>query len=70
MSDERIESILGSNEPKSCVLRKHVQRKILGLTIVMRLVELMNSSLYILSEVGLGTDVYFTVDVIAPKGEA
>ena len=35
----------------------------------MRLVELMNSSLYILSEVGLGTDVYFTVDVIAPKGK-
>lgn len=70
MSDERIESILGSDEPKSSVLRKHVQRKILGLTIVMRLVDLMNSSLYILSEVGLETDGYFTVDVIALKGEA
>ena len=70
MSDEFIQTVFESDDTKACLLRRHVQRKILGLTIVMRLVKLMNGSLCMVSKVDLGTDVYFTIDVPEQKEEA
>jgi len=67
MPDEAMQTILESDEPNAGELKKHVQKKILGLTIVMRLVKLMNGSLCIDSTVGLGTDVYFTINVSGLK---
>lgn len=70
MPDETIANILASDEPQTSLHKRHVQKKILGLTIVMRLVRLMNGSLCIVSKVDLGTDVYFTIDASDLKEEA
>ncbi|MBI4804890.1 MAG: response regulator [Desulfovibrio sp.] len=69
MPDILIESIFEFDEPKPAMVKKHVQKKILGLTIVMRLVKLMHGSLCILSKVDLGTDVYFTIEAAEQPGE-
>jgi signal transduction histidine kinase/ActR/RegA family two-component response regulator len=68
MPDVLIESIFEFDKPQPTMVKKHVQKKILGLTIVMRLVKLMHGSLCILSKLDLGTDVYFTIEVSEQKG--
>lgn len=70
MPDEMIEAIFESDDPKAGLDKKHVPKKMLGLTIAISLVKLMNGSLYIDSTADLGTDVYFAIDVSEPKEEA
>lgn len=70
MSDENVLAVFESTETPVAQIQRNTQRKILGLSIVRRLVELMNGTLCIDSTVGLGTDIYFTIDVSGQNGTA